>query len=499
MDSLSEHQARYKNTGLGTKELRRRREQDSVQLRKQKRDDILSKRRTIVAPLSSSINEDDDSDDETNENLADTSENGQFTITSEMIEGLMQDEDPKLLIEVARKTRKILSKEPQPPFDEVIQAGLMPRFVQLLDRSDDTMIQFEVAWILTNICSGTSEQTKVVVDHGAVPKLVNLLRSSDMKVCEQAVWALGNIIGDGASFRDLVIDHGFVPALLALIRPDIDIGFLRNETWVLVNLCRNKDPPTSLDVISQLLPALKYLIQSTDLAILIDTTWAISYITELGPAYSQLVIDSGLVSLMTPLLTNPEIKIQTAAIRALGSIVTGSEEQTQAIIDAGALPHLKHLLQENNYRVVKEALWFISNITAGSESQVQAVIDNQIIPLILEYLDKGDSPQQKEALWIIYNLCLGGTRDHLRYLYRLGIIRPLCGILKLSDNDMVRNSLESISQIINACHEEYPEILVDIEACEGLDNLEALQQHESTDIYNLALNIIETYFNPTDD
>ena len=95
------------------------------------------------------------------------------------------------------QVRKLLSIQNEPPIDEMIRQGAVPILINLLKREDLPKVQFEAAWALTNIASGSSAHTQVVVDAGAVPVFVTLLSSPDADVREQAVWCLGNVVRVG--------------------------------------------------------------------------------------------------------------------------------------------------------------------------------------------------------------------------------------------------------------------------------------------------------------
>ena len=106
-----------------------------------------------------------------------------------------KSDDPTIRFEAIRTARKLLSIDRNPPIDELIQFNFLPLLVQCLTLDQYPDLQFEAAWALTNIASGSSHQTQAVADANAVPYLLRLLRSPHGNVCEQAVWALGNLIG----------------------------------------------------------------------------------------------------------------------------------------------------------------------------------------------------------------------------------------------------------------------------------------------------------------
>lgn len=120
---------------------------------------------------------------------------------------LIYSEDPTTKLLGLIGMRKLLSIENCPPIQAVIDANLTVVFIGFLYH-DIPKFQFEAAWCITNIASGTSDHVNGLIEKDVITHFIQLLNSPHMDVVEQVVWGLGNIAGDCPMTRDTVLKSG---------------------------------------------------------------------------------------------------------------------------------------------------------------------------------------------------------------------------------------------------------------------------------------------------
>mmetsp|Transcript_3642 Transcript_3642/g.8635 ORF Transcript_3642/g.8635 Transcript_3642/m.8635 type:complete len:567 (-) Transcript_3642:324-2024(-) len=511
-NSERDRRQRQFKKGIDQEDARRRRDEIGIKLRKEKREAQLAKRRMRSerkGGLGSSSGQawtGGSGSGMSSTMYPDGDLREKLKRLPELCQQLMSS-DPQAQHHAVTAFRKLLSIERNPPIQQVIDSGVVPRLVQLLKQNGNYNLQFEAAWALTNIASGTSDHTKHVIENGAVPIFVQLLQSPSEDVREQSVWALGNIAGDSCECRDMVLNHNALKPILQLCTPSAKLTMLRNATWTISNFCRGKPQPP-FRLVNPALRTLSDLLYSKDYEVLTDACWALSYLSDdTGPDNQkiQAVVEAGVCRRLVELLMHKSDSVRTPALRTVGNIVTGDDIQTQVILNCAALPCLRSLLSSTKKSIRKETCWTISNITAGNVRQIEAVKQANIIPSLVDILRKAEFDIKKEAAWAISNATCGGSEEQIRYLVQQGVIHPLCDLFRAPDPKIIMVALEGIENILRVGVKDMPKYdntnryAEFVEECGGLDLIEDLQRHENEEIYNKAVNILQIYFDTQED
>jgi hypothetical protein len=478
--------------GLDTEEIKRKKDDKELELRTKKRHDTLNRRRNITE-----LDLDWVKVNEVYKNHYDLSDLAELTAAAS------SDKDDLKLF-AAQGFRKMLSLIEGSPIQEVIDTGVVSRFVEWIQRFEFSQLQYESAWALTNIASGTSLHTQTIIEKGCVPLLINLLSSSNETVRDQAAWALGNIAGDASHCRDLILQHGGLALLIHCFDTATRPSTIKNSSWAISNLCRGKPPP-KYELVMQSIPTLVKVIQTQhDSELIADCCWAISHLSDGHKDKIQAIIDSGAVPRLLELANHAYPAVQLPAIRACGNIATGSNEQTQFIIDLGILSVAGSLLLSPQANIQKEGVWIIANISAGTIDQLQLLIEAEVYPRIAQILEEAEYEIKKEALWAICNCVAAARPDQVQYLANHGGLTAVCNVLSTDDPTMLIVALEGLRHFLLNGKVHFSEggsnpFAELVSSCKGLDKLEHLQNHSNVRVYEKAYDLITNYFEIEED
>jgi importin subunit alpha-6/7 len=150
-----------------------------------------------------------------------------------------------------------------PPIQQVIDFGVVPYLVRLLQNDDNPALQIEAVRAIASIAdSDRPDDIGYLIEAGVVPILIRLLSLTNESVRSEAAGALGNIAGDYedyAEYRDVVLEAGALPALLEATEKKICPQIL----FAISTLCRGYPIP-DFELIRPALPLLGRLLHSQD-------------------------------------------------------------------------------------------------------------------------------------------------------------------------------------------------------------------------------------------
>lgn len=458
-------------------EVKRRREETQVELRKQKRTEQAFKRRiphTSSTPLPPTLQE-----------LAD------------LLDKVRRGID---LENAVVKVTEILGSE-NPPFSEMMNLGGVPLLIALLGRDD--IVGEKAAWGLVNLSSGPVSITETIVSNQGVQALVAALNHSNPTLVDYCFNVLANIAGDSIPNRDLIISLGVTEKIFSILKvpKGMDVGYVDNITWLLSLLCRGQpSPPDS--VITSAIAISTYLLSTAHSGIVSNGCWMLSHITESAePRWIDQVINLGITSRLIDLTQSPKDNERIPALRVIGNLLCGEDKHVQILLTLGLLDKLMILVSSRKKDIRKEVLWAFSNVTGGTKEQEKAVVMHSGFSLLVSAMADQDMEIRKEAVQCIGNLAKAPDQDSLSRLLAHNVLESLILVLQTTpDPSILLIALEAVSRILRCAgisstvKSPANDVSLRFEEAGGITAIETLQRHANILIYEKAVEMMGVFF-----
>jgi len=359
--------------------------------------------------------------------------------------------------------RKLLCAESNPPIQQVLDAETLPKLIEFMKSEDQPRLLLEATWILSNLTSGTTKQTQMILDHGAIPVLIRLSKSSNREVREQIIWVLGNIAGDSSQFRDCLIHAGAVNPFIKIMEESLsaeDQALIKHGTWALSNLCRGKPLPPFYAVKNTIPIFARVIATQEDIDTLTDAAWALSFLSD-GSSHeekTQMVFDSGVVPYLVKLLDQSCISLVTPCLKTIGSILTGSIEVSNGVLEIpGVVEALFRFLSHSKKILRREAAWTISNIAAGSPQNLEYLLPACYLDQIFKSsLYEPVLEVRREVTWVLGNAMQTADDRQLKILFDRGILQHMSKIIQCKEDQKSQEvALEGVATIFK--RKSFPE------------------------------------------
>lgn len=415
------------------------------------------------------------------------------------------------VLKALQHVRTALSKRDSPPIDEFLQSNSLDRVIQFANCDEEKEIQFEAVWILINVTSGNADQTRNVVEAGALKVFARILRSEHATedIREQCVWAIANVVGDDVQYRDMCLKNNICASLLAQFERSPTIQFASTLIWCLSNFFRVPLQESHYGVARSTIRFLEHAIlrdEKNCSNLVADAAWAFAYVTNYTdhPFHDVVASNARLVARLAQLATNVQrLSSCLPAIKILANLASGSREQTDAVVTDACFVAYKTLLMCRKKELLCEVCFLLSNVAAGTREQIQKLIDSKCVGLLCDALQYAAQQEKIEASHAIANLMLMCSIEQLQVVCTYKFVMSIrLAIDTVHCKSACLGVLQGVLRLLELCvsgHDELADILLpSVDEVSIVASLERLQGESDEDIAEIADEIIDLFFQNDD-
>ncbi|KAF6984616.1 hypothetical protein CFC21_002591 [Triticum aestivum] len=279
------------------------------------------------------------------------------------------------------------------------------------------------------------EHQQLIVDAGALPLLVSLLRRHKNATNSRAVNslirraadAITNLAHENSNIKTCIRIEGGIPPLVELLESQ-DIKVQRAAAGALRTLAFKNDENKTLIVDCNALPTLILMLRSEDAAIHYEAVGVIGNLVHSSPNIKKEVLNAGALQPVIGLLSSCCTESQREAALLLGQFASADSECKVHIVQRGAVRPLIDMLQSADFQLREMSAFALGRLAQDTHNQAGIAYNGGLLPL-LKLLDSKNGSLQHNAAFALYGVA--DNEDYVSDFVKVG------GVQKLQDGEFI--------------------------------------------------------------
>ncbi|CAL4908055.1 unnamed protein product [Urochloa decumbens] len=329
----------------------------------------------------------------------------------------------------------------------IVEGGAVPALVRHLEepaaaavQEDQQLRPFEHevekgAAFALGLLAVKPEHQQLIVDAGALPPLVNLLKRQKNttnsrvvnSVIKRAADAITNLAHENSNIKTSVRMEGGIPPLVELLESQ-DLKVQRAAAGALRTLAFKNDENKAQIVQCNALPTLILMLRSEDAAIHYEAVGVIGNLVHSSPNIKKEVLNAGALQPVIGLLSSSCTESQREAALLLGQFASADSDCKVHIVQRGAVQPLIEMLQSADVQLREMSAFALGRLAQDTHNQAGIAYNGGLLPL-LKLLDSKNGSLQHNAAFALYGVA--DNEDYVSDFIKVG------GVQKLQDGEFI--------------------------------------------------------------